>query len=709
MGRAPPFRLLSHLHHPRHFPRLRRPHRGWREPSPQPAARLIALVAALVLISGLSLHALTGTAGATTKPASPAPTSIPTDPLRGLVVLAYHEIAEPRGAITPDLAVSPAQFAAQLAWLQGHGYHFVSAEQVRRARSGGPPLPPHPLLLSFDDGYRSVYSEAFPLLRRYHAPALLGLVGHWLEPETGPVDFGDARIDRSRLLSWDQIRAMVRSGLVEAGSHTYDLHHGIPGNPQGNSEPAVTTRAYAAGVYEDETRYRQRLRADLQANSDLLQRRLGQKPQAVIWPYGRYNSSAATVASSLGMPLGLNLDDGANGPAVPLSALRRVLMTAEMAGVPGLAGELALRRLDIDDTHRAVKAMHVDLDSIHDPDPIQTERNLALLLRRIDAMGVNTVYLQAFADPDGNGAADALYFPNRHLPLRDDLFNHVAWEIRTRTRVRRLYAWMPVLAFELPASEPVAADRVQTQPRRDGTVPPGYPRLSPFSERAMAVVADLYADLARRATFDGLIFHDDALLSDYEDASPAALRRYASWGLPTDLSVLRADDRLLARWTTLRTEVLQRLTLQLAERVRREQPQLRTARNLYAQVVLNPHAEAWMSQSLPAALRDYDFTAVEAMPFMEGATDPMVFLGQLVERVKREPQGLQKVVFELQSTDWRSRRDVSTSVLAEQWRELYRLGARHVGYYPDNPFRGTPDPAVLRPVLDAHSSAARLS
>lgn len=106
------------------------------------------------------------------------------------------------------------------------------------------------------------------------------------------------------------------------------------------------------------------------------------------------------------MPLGLSLDDGDDGPSQ--SALHRVQMTAGMSGVPGLASEIALRRLDINDTHHALKAMHVDLDGIQDPDPTQTERNLALLLRRIDAMGVNTVCLQAFADPDGNDAADAL-------------------------------------------------------------------------------------------------------------------------------------------------------------------------------------------------------------------------------------------------------------------------------------------------------------
>jgi biofilm PGA synthesis lipoprotein PgaB len=131
---------------------------------------------------------------------------------------------------------------------------------------------------------------------------------------------------------------------------------------------------------------------------------------------------------------------------------------------------------------------------------------------------------------------------------------------------------------------------------------------------------------------------------------------------------------------------------------------LRTARNLYAQVVLNPHAESWYGQSLDDALRDYDFTAVMAMPWMEKAQDPDAFLAKLVEAVKQKPEGLRKVLFELQSTDWNTRRDVPSTVLAQQITRLYQLGARHVGYYPDNMHRGTPDPAVLRPVFARQSS-----
>jgi biofilm PGA synthesis lipoprotein PgaB len=99
-------------------------------------------------------------------------------------------------------------------------------------------------------------------------------------------------------------------------------------------------------------------------------------------------------------------------------------------------------------------------------------------------------------------------------------------------------------------------------------------------------------------------------------------------------------------------------------------------------VVLNPHAEAWFSQSLDYALRDYDFTAVEAMPYMEQAKDANTFFVEMVRMVKDKPQGLNKVVFELQSTDWRTHKDIPTAQLAGQFETLYQLGAQHVGYYP---------------------------
>ncbi|MDZ7810192.1 MAG: poly-beta-1,6-N-acetyl-D-glucosamine N-deacetylase PgaB [Arhodomonas sp.] len=140
---------------------------------------------------------------------------------------------------------------------------------------------------------------------------------------------------------------------------------------------------------------------------------------------------------------------------------------------------------------------------------------------------MRSVYLQAFADPDGDGNAAAMYFPNRHLPVRADLFNRVAWQLRTRAGVR-VYAWMPLLAFDLPEGN--IQLRV-TRPGPDGKpVASGrnYRRLSPFLPETLAIVREIYADLGRAASgIHGVLIHDDAYLAEDEDLT--ACRPDARW------------------------------------------------------------------------------------------------------------------------------------------------------------------------------------
>lgn len=627
-------------------------------------------------------------------------------PSNKLTILSYHEIADSQEALDAGTAVTPTNFVRQMDWLKNNGYRFVSLDEVLADRAGKTPLPDKAVLLTFDDGYRSMYSRAFPVLKMFKAPAVIALIGSWLEPGDGMVHLDGKSVPRSSMLSWAEIEEMTRSGLVEVASHTHSLHGGILANPQGNQEPAVTARLYLPEQkrYEDESRYRQRLLADLKQNSELLRKHTGKAPRAIVWPYGRYNSTATSVARQLGMPIGLTLEDGANTVDTPLHGLRRILVASNMS-LWDFTRELDLRAADASDNDRPAKIMHVDLDYIYDPDPAQQERNLGHLLNRIIAMGVNTVYLQAFADPDGNGAANAMYFPNRHLPMRADLFNRAAWQIRTRTPVKRLYAWIPMLAFELPKSDPAATDMVVTQPHKADHVAMGYPRLSPFSPRARQAIRDIYQDLARSVPFEGLLFHDDVTLSDYEDASPWAAKAYKAWGLPASLADIRNNDDLLGRWTILKINELDNFAMELAALVRQEQPGLKTARNLYASVALNPRSEVWYAQSLDNSLANYDFTAIMAMPYMEEATDPMAFLHEIVEKVKQNPGAMKKVVFELQTTDWRSDRLIPNKELADTVKALYGWGVQHVGYYPDNLHRDHPDPAVLKPVLDSKPNA----
>ena len=625
-----------------------------------------------------------------------------------LTVLSYHEVADEPDALSPAYAVSPTNFLRQMDWLRNHGYRFVSVDDVLASREGRP-LPEKAVLVTFDDGYRSFERYAWPVLRMFHIPSVVSVVGSWLEAK-GTIEYDGKPRPRDAIIGWDALREMVKTGLVEVGSHSWDLHRGVTGNPQGNQEPSATTRRWIDQEtgYETEKVYRARVRADLERSSDLIRKRVGRAPRVIAWPYGRYNAVTRDVALALGMKVGLTLDDGANTRDTPLFALRRLLVERSMS-LQDFARELAARERDLSDQDRPQTIAHVDLDYVYDKDPAQQERNLGHLLDRLQKLGVNTVYLQAFSDADGNGSADAVYFPCRRLPMRADLFNRVAWQIRTRTQVRRLYAWMPVLAFELPKTDPAAGDVVQAIAGGDHPERPvvnmGYRRLSPVSARARQAVREIYEDLARAAPFEGVLFHDDLTLSDLEDASPPALAAYRTWGLPGSVEEIRRSDDLLGRWTIFKINALDDLALELAGVVREQQPAVKAARNLYARVALQPRAESWYAQSLDNSVARYDFTAIMAMPYMERAADPTAFFRDLVAAVERRG-AMKRVVFELQAVDWASQnRPVPTEELAATIRALYGLGVQHVGYYPDVLFRDHPDFRVLRPAIDARPGA----
>lgn len=615
-------------------------------------------------------------------------------------ILSYHEIADKSETLDSTYAVSAANFEAQMKWLIDDGYHFIKVDDIINSRKHNKPLPSKAVLITFDDGYQSVYDNAFPILKKYHIPSLIALVGSWLQ-STDKVDFDGHPIDRSKFLTQREIKEMIASGQVEVGSHSYYLHRGILGDPQGNMEPATTTRQWFPdkGVYEDDKSYHERIYKDLKTNSDFLKEYTGQKPRVMVWPYGEYNMEAKTIAESLGMPVGLTLDDGSNTINTPLWGLRRILVEQ---GMSRTSMELNMweRNGNYTDGGLTTKAVHIDLDYIYDPDPEQANRNLGTLLERIKRLNVNTVYLQAFADPDANGAADSVYFPNRNIPMRSDLFNRVAWQIKTRTQVKRVYAWIPMIAWELPRGNPAANDKVVTLQVDQKHLNMGYPRLSPFSPRVRKVIREIYEDLAKSSDIDGILFHDDVTLSDYEDDSATARAQYKNWGLKASVEEIRSDHPEFLRWTKLKTEYLDDFALELAQAARSYRPGLHTARNLYAQVALNGNAQEWYAQSLADSIKKYDYTAIMAMPYMEQADDAGAFYNQIIARVKQQECGLERTVFELQTVNWRKNNEpISPQELSLTIQHLYDLGANHIAYYPDDWFHNNPDADLMKQVF----------
>jgi len=612
-----------------------------------------------------------------------------------LLVLSYHNVdgGSSTELNTEAMAVTNKALTEQFSWLQANGYHVININELIAANQGKKTLPEKAVLLTFDDGYQGMYQQVFPLLKLFNYPAVLALMGKWLEtPEGESVAYGRTAMPREYFLNWKQIREMSDSGLVEIASHSYDLHHGVLANPQGNVQPSAVTFKYDAkqNQYEDDSSYRTRIHADLSRNVELIKQKTGKAPRVMVWPYGAYNQVTINIANQLGMPITMSLDEG-HTDINNLSNVHRVLVgnRSDIADFAWLINDHIKQTID------PVRVVHVDLDYVYDPDLKQQESNLGLLLDRIKAMGISTVYLQAFADPDGDGNANSLYFPNRHLPMRADLFNRVAWQLRTRANVE-VYAWMPVLSYDLPEGHPLSKHRVQATPARKQE---DYRRFSPFSKDALNFVGDIYEDLAKHASFRGLIFHDDAYLNDHEDSSIWATKVYEKMRLPSDIKVIQRDPELFKRWTSMKNEALAKWTDSLTERASLYQSNIKTARNMYASVIMEPESEDWFAQSMEVFLNHYDYTAVMAMPYMEKAENPEAWLKQLVKHVANYPGALNRTVFELQSVNWHEKKPLPTERLAQHMRILLQSGAMHFGYYPDDFIQGLPSLEIIRPAI----------
>ena len=152
----------------------------------------------------------THTPTSTTTP-TPEPTPTGAGNTLQVPILMYHYLSDPprnANAIRRDLSVGPDNFEAQLAYLRQAGYETISMNQLSYALSQQAALPEKPLIITFDDGYRDNYENAFPLLRKYGYTATFFVF-------TQPID--TYNVD---YLTWEMIIEMHQAGM-EFGSHSY--------------------------------------------------------------------------------------------------------------------------------------------------------------------------------------------------------------------------------------------------------------------------------------------------------------------------------------------------------------------------------------------------------------------------------------------------------------------------------------------------------
>jgi peptidoglycan/xylan/chitin deacetylase (PgdA/CDA1 family) len=151
-------------------------------------------------------------------------------------ILYYHRVCPPAPG-GPPLAVHPDRFAEQVGGLQARGFRFAALEDVVAASVAGEPVPARTVVVTFDDGYRSVHEHAWPTLRRLGVPATIflatGFVGSGAPFPFDPwaVSHRDAADPVTWApLGWDQCADMIADGLIRIGSHT-STHADFRGRP----------------------------------------------------------------------------------------------------------------------------------------------------------------------------------------------------------------------------------------------------------------------------------------------------------------------------------------------------------------------------------------------------------------------------------------------------------------------------------------------
>jgi peptidoglycan/xylan/chitin deacetylase (PgdA/CDA1 family) len=154
-------------------------------------------------------------------------------------ILMYHRVApHAPGLPRPLHNVAPERFREQLTGLLRRGYSFRSLRELLALHHLGAPVSPKTVAITFDDGFQTVYTRAFPVLKELEAPATVFVNTAYLDSDA-PFPFDAWGVacrrrapDEAYLpLTTRQCREMVATGLVEIGAHTH-THADFRGRPE---------------------------------------------------------------------------------------------------------------------------------------------------------------------------------------------------------------------------------------------------------------------------------------------------------------------------------------------------------------------------------------------------------------------------------------------------------------------------------------------
>lgn len=208
-------------------------------------------------------------------------------------VLMYHHIRALDPTFSPvalGLSVTPEHFASHMKELVDLGYHTITPHELYLAIHQQATLPEKPVLISFDDGHRDQYKNAWPILQKYHLKATFFVISGYLS-YAGYLDAG-------------MIRELDRSGLITIASHT--RHH--------VSVPSIKP---------------ERRLEEVQGSKKDLEKVVNHPVVDFAYPYGAVNGSTEDLVADSGYEIGFSTYVGSLHASSSLMELRRVRVLDE--------------------------------------------------------------------------------------------------------------------------------------------------------------------------------------------------------------------------------------------------------------------------------------------------------------------------------------------------------------------------------------------
>ncbi len=236
-------------------------------------------------------------------------------------ILLYHHIAEETNGST----ITPRQFEEEIRLLWEQGYETVTFDQMIAYVKDGKALPEKAVCITFDDGYRSNYEYAYPILKKYGMKATIFVIG----ASVGSTEYyKDTDYPITPHFNFEEAKEMVDSGVISIQSHTYDMHQYGP-YEQGENFRGNILRLEG----ESEQEYIETLTADFTRSKTEIEEGVGKEVRVLSYPGGSYDLLSQAVLNSLGVEATLSIREGkavlVKGLPQSLYAMKRFYVTTE--------------------------------------------------------------------------------------------------------------------------------------------------------------------------------------------------------------------------------------------------------------------------------------------------------------------------------------------------------------------------------------------